>query len=100
MTISNTIQWSFTLMGYHSSQKHKFSTKQVRRGLEVLLIIILHFVYLFRVANTIQEYIYSIFMINAIICIFISFISTANKTVDIFLLIDNIEKIVDEGKSK
>lgn len=98
MKVFKTVQWSLALMGYYSSQQHKFSPLQLRRALEALLIIIINFVYLFHVANTNQERIYSIFMIVTIIGIFISFVSTANKTATIFVLIEKTEKIVNEGK--
>lgn len=97
MKVLKTFQWSIALMGY-SSQQQRFSKKQIRHGFEALLIIFLHCVYPFHVANTIQEYVYSIFMTITTICVFISFVSTANKTVTIFVFIKKIEKIVDEGK--
>lgn len=84
-------------MGF-SSQQQRFNTVQIRRGFEALLIIILYCVFLFRDANTIQEYIYTIFMIISTIGILMSFVSTANKTATIFVMIGKIEKIVNDGK--
>lgn len=85
-------------MGY-SPQEHRLCVKQVRRGLEALLIIILHFMHVLRVADTIQEYIYSIFMTITMTGIFISFVSTARKTATIFDLIEKADKIYNEGKA-
>lgn len=67
-------------------------------GLVALLIIIVHFVYLIHVANTIQEYILSIFMVIILITVSISFVSTANKSTMIFDAIGKIENILHEGK--
>lgn len=98
MEVLKTVQWSLGLMGY-GPQQHRFSIKQVRRGLEALLILVLHFVYIFRVASTVQEKIFSTFMIITMSGIFISFVSTANKTAMIFILIRKAEKIYNEGKN-
>lgn len=98
MKVLKTVQWSLALMGYYNLQDQRISVQQKRRGLEALFIIIFHLIYLFHDANKIQEYVYSIFMTITTMCIFISFVSTANKTATIFILIEKIEKIFNEGK--
>lgn len=98
MKVLKTVQWSLAVMGYSSSQKHTLSMKQVRHGLEALLILILHYAYLLHVANTIQQYVFSTFMTITMTGIFISFMSTANKTATIFIFIERTEKLINEGK--
>lgn len=97
MKAFETVQWSLTLMGY-SSQERGISRQQIKHGFEAILIIILHFIYLFRVANTTEEYVHSIFMLVVIIGLFISFVSTAIKTVTIFDSFKRVEKIFNKGK--
>lgn len=98
MEVLKTVQWSLSLMGYNNSQEQRLCIKQVRRGLEALLIIILHFLYVFLVADTIQEYFFSIFMTITMTGIFISFVSTAKKAATIFILIEKIDKIYKDGR--
>lgn len=99
MEVLKTVQWSLSLMGYYNSKRQRLCIKQVRREFEALLIIILHFLYVLRVADTTQEFIYSIFMLITMTGIFISFLSTAKKTATIFILIEKIDKIYIEGRS-
>lgn len=85
-------------MGYYESQQHRFSIKQKAHSLVTLLLIISLCVYLYVGANSAQEYIFSIFMSFTIIGTFVSFVDTSNNAELIFLFIEKVQKVIDEGK--
>lgn len=79
---SNTAIWYDTFFHMH----HIYST--------------FFYVFLFLEADTIKEYIDSIYLITATLGILISTIHTTSKTATIFTLIDMIEKIVKKSEHK
>lgn len=83
-------------MGY-SSNRRPFNEKQMIHGLVGLLIITSCCIHLFYVADTIQKYAESIFITSVAICIFISFVSTVDKTVTIFVMIEKAATILNES---
>lgn len=98
MKVLTTVQWSLALVGYYNSQPHRFSIKQKAHILVTVLSIISICVHVSRGANSPQEYILSIFMIVTIFGIFVSFVDTSNKAEIIFLFIEKVQKIINEGE--
>lgn len=100
MKVLKTVRWSLALMGYHDSQQRRFGINQKAYTLVNLLFMISLCVYLYHGANSAQEYIFSIFMLITIVGIFVSFVDTSNKAELIFLFIEKVQKIIDDGERK
>lgn len=96
MKLFQNCQKNLEIMGYVPDQ-HPFNMKQIQVGLTMLLNIILNFIYLIHVANTPRQYMESCFYTITSILILISFISTVYKMDLIFIFIDKLQIIINEG---
>lgn len=97
MRVLQAVQKSFDRMG--------FSPKQERFNHLALGILVtnitgtsLQWIFLFRVANSSQEYMESVYFVTATTCIDLSFAHTIFITKKLFSLIDTIDELFNERK--
>lgn len=93
-----SIQSNMINLGFIPNQKNPFNLQHLRGFIIGLLAIILHFVFFVHVANTIKQYMDSIFMTTVGIAILVSFVSSVLKTKEIFDLINGLEEVINKSE--
>lgn len=94
--IFQNVKKNLTSIGYSENQRG-FHKEQLLRGFEGLLAVILQFVYLIHAATSTKEYMDSIYAITAGVGIFIAYLSMNINFSTIFVLIDDMEQLVNES---
>lgn len=62
------------------------------------LLLVFELIYLFNIATTITEYIFSVYMISATLVIWLVYIVLIANNSALFELIDRVERVIDERK--
>lgn len=78
--------------------KGRFHIGQKLRAVEAFLAFIMQILYLLIEADTIKEYMDSIYMTGAAFCTYISYMCTIFKVEVVFNCMDEIENLVNESK--
>lgn len=97
MKIAQTVKWYLASMGY-TADLHPFHKQQVWLLVERMVNIILQVIYVLYVANTSREYTETYFMIVVGILMYIPLVSTIIEMPTIFVLIDDMEQVINESK--
>ena len=92
-----TVKKNLASIGF-SEQNRPFDREQLLRGFEGVLAMILQFVYLFHVASTVREYLESIIMTATGVGTLVAYISMNIQFDSIFILIDEVEQVVNESE--
>lgn len=97
MKIAQIVQKNLASIGYRADLR-PFNKQQLWILLERMLILVSLFVYLFHVATTFRQYMDAIFMTTVGILMYISLVSTIAGMETIFILIDEMEQIINESE--
>lgn len=97
MKIAQTVKRHLASMGYKVDQR-PFHTEQLRLLFERLLTLILQLVHAIHVANTPRQYMETIFMIMVGTSLYISLVSTIVEMPTIFILIDDMEEVINASE--
>lgn len=106
MTMFNTktklleiVQMHYTTLGICSShQKHSFNKRILFGFILFGWVIVLHFMYIFRVANDFMDYMVCICSLSGNSITFICFVAAVLKSNLLFKIIDNMEVLVDASE--
>lgn len=97
MRVLQVVQKSFDRMGF-SPKRERFN----QRALDILVMDItgtsLQWIFLFRVADSSQEYMESVYVVTATTCITLSFAHTIFITKKFFSIIGTLDELVNERK--
>lgn len=97
MKIFQTVRESFVLI-YFSEDRRWFDIQMLANIVECILVLALQCIYLFHVADTPDELMHSIFYFTVGILVFISFMSTVQQIMDIFILMNKVEKVINKSE--
>lgn len=96
MKVYQTVRECFFLIEFHANE-YWFDINMLVNIIKSILGLSLQCIYLFRVADVPEELMHSIFFSTAGILIFISFSSTVQQMMDIFRLMDTVEKAINKS---
>lgn len=98
MKVYGTVLKHLGSIGFRQNEP-RFNKRQCEMHLKAVLNNLLICMQLFHVADTLKEYLDSVFAMTVSILIFISRASTAFKSATIFVFINGLEQIVNDSKS-
>lgn len=97
MKVAQTVKRHLASIGYRVD-KRPFHKEQVWLLFERMLTLILQLIHAIYVANTSRQYMETTFMIMVGILMYIPLVSTIIEMPTIFILIDDMEQVINESK--
>lgn len=103
MILLQSVQKNLGELGIQSDrpfQTHPFNRKNVLISISNVLCVVLHALYLFRVAHTYKEYMISFYMTTAVSVVFVVLSTLIWKSKKLFRLFEAVTEIVNESESR
>lgn len=102
MKVLETVQMHYTTLGicssHQPSQQHSFNERILAGFLMFGCVVVLHFMYIFRVANGFMDHMVCICSLSGNSITFICFVTVVLKSNLLFKIIDNLEMLIDASE--